>query len=315
MTNFNSRSAITFPDHSITMAHDVFISYSLKDKPIADAACVVLETSGIRCWIAPRDIVPGRDWGGSIMEAIRGCRAMVLIFSENANTSAQIKREVERAINKGIPVIPFRIEDVAPSDTLEYFISTPHWLDAFTPPLEPHLAYLAEVARQIVGGSNVSAAGVAERESREKAEAETATLAEEERKAAKLKLADEKKATEAAKEARLVEERRKAEQEARLQEEKRRSAVPLPTPPPIRALRGLRLQIEADRELTPAEQSALRLDLKQGLEDDDSREDALTLLRILRRRQDLRAVIAHEIDDMLKAYRTSRLRNEPTKPM
>ena len=209
------------------MAHDVFISYSLKDKQIADAACVVLETNGIRCWIAPRDIVPGRDWGGSIMEAIRGSGAMVLIFSANANTSAQIKREVERAINKGIPVIPFRIEDVAPSDTLEYFISTPHWLDAFTPPMEPHLAYLAEVARQIVGGSNVSPAEMAEREPREKAEMETTTLAEEERKAAKLaklKLADEKKATEAAKVARLVKERRKAEQEARLEEERRRAA-------------------------------------------------------------------------------------------
>src|SRR5439155_5554639 len=204
------------------MAHDVFISYSLKDKQIADAACVVLETNGIRCWIAPRDIVPG-----SIMEAIRGSGAMVLIFSANANTSAQIKREVERAINKGIPVIPFRIQDVAPSATLEYFISTPNWLDAFTPPMEPHLAYLAEVARQIVGGSNVSPAEVAEREPREKAEMETTTLAEEERKAAKLaklKLADEKKATEAAKVARLVKERRKAEQEARLEEERRRAA-------------------------------------------------------------------------------------------
>jgi len=209
------------------MAHDVFISYSLKDKPTADAACVALETKGIRCWVAPRDIVPGRDWGASIIEAIKGSRAMVLIFSANANTSAQIKREVERAVNKGVPVIPFRIEDVAPSDTLEYFISTPHWLDAFTPPLEPHLAYLAEVARQIVGGPDVSPAEVAKRESREKAKAETATLAEEERKAAKLaklKLADEKKATEAAKVARLVRERRNAEQEARLEEKRRRAA-------------------------------------------------------------------------------------------
>jgi predicted RNA-binding protein with RPS1 domain len=79
---------------------------------------------------------------------------------------------------------------------------------------------------------------------------------------------------------------------------------PLPTPPPVPLsyLSGLCVQIEADRELTPAEQSALRLDLKQGLEDDDSREDALTLLRILRRRQDLLAVIRDEIDDVLKAY-------------
>ena len=52
------------------MAHDVFISYSSKDKLIADAACAILESKGIRCWIAPRDILPGADWGESIVDAL-----------------------------------------------------------------------------------------------------------------------------------------------------------------------------------------------------------------------------------------------------
>jgi len=133
------------------MAYDVFVSYSSKDKPTADAVCAVLESHGIRCWVAPRDILPGRDWGGSIIEAIKGARAMVLVFSANANTSTQIKREVERAVSKGIPVIPLRIEDVTPTETLEYFLSTPHWLDAFTPPLEQHLEYLVDVVQKIIG--------------------------------------------------------------------------------------------------------------------------------------------------------------------
>ena len=50
------------------MAHDVFISYSTKDKPTADAACAALEAKGIRCWIAPRDILPGSDWGEAIID-------------------------------------------------------------------------------------------------------------------------------------------------------------------------------------------------------------------------------------------------------
>jgi TIR domain len=167
------------------MAHDVFVSYSSKDKPTADAVCAVLESHGIRCWVAPRDILPGSDWGGSIIEAIRCARAMVLIFSANANASPQIKREVERAVNKGIPVIPLRIEDVVPTASLEYFISTPHWLDAFTPPLERHLQYLAEVVGKIVGRLEVSIPpSLFEIESREKAEAEAARAAEEKRKAA-----------------------------------------------------------------------------------------------------------------------------------
>jgi len=135
------------------MAHDVFISYSSKDKPTADAACAILESKGIRCWIAPRDILPSADWGEAIIDAIAGSRIFVLVFSNNANASPQIKREVERAINRGIPLVPFRIENVVPTKSLEYFLSTPHWLDAFSPPLEQHLNYLATVVSSVLKGA------------------------------------------------------------------------------------------------------------------------------------------------------------------
>lgn len=134
------------------MAHDVFISHSSKDKTTADAVCAILESKSIRCWVAPRDIQPGADWGEAILEGIRGSRVMVLVFSRNANESVQIKREVERAVHHGIPIIPLRIEDILPTGTLEFSISTAHWLDAFTPPMERHLTYLATTVRAILDG-------------------------------------------------------------------------------------------------------------------------------------------------------------------
>jgi len=137
------------------MAHDVFISYSTKDKPTADAVCARLEGGGIRCWVAPRDISPGQDWGEAIIDAIASARVMVLVFSSGANESQQIKREVERAVNKGVTVIPLRIEDVVPNRSLEYFISTPHWLDALTPPLQVHLDRLVTTLQQILRGAAV----------------------------------------------------------------------------------------------------------------------------------------------------------------
>jgi hypothetical protein len=138
------------------MAHDVFISYSSADKPIGDAACATLEARGIRCWIAPRDILPGDEWGSAIVHAIQGSRAFVLVFSSRADKSHQVVREVERAVNRGIPVIPFRIENVMPTESLEYFINTPHWLDAFHPPMEQHLNYLADVIKHILEGSKAT---------------------------------------------------------------------------------------------------------------------------------------------------------------
>jgi formylglycine-generating enzyme required for sulfatase activity len=132
------------------MSHDVFISYSSKDKNVADAVCAVLERNGIRCWIAPRDVTPGMVWSSAIVGAIHGATVVVLVFSGAANTSPQIEREVERAISKSIPIIPFRIEEVRPTNSLEYFISASHWLDAFTEPLEQHLEMLAKVVRRIL---------------------------------------------------------------------------------------------------------------------------------------------------------------------
>ena len=128
-------------------AYDVFISYSHEDKPVADAACAVLERHGVRCWIAPRDVTLGMNYGESIMDAIEGARIMVLVFSDNANNSPQVEREIERAVSKGLWLIPIRIEDVVPRKSLEYFISSSHWLDAITPPMEQHLDRLAEAVR------------------------------------------------------------------------------------------------------------------------------------------------------------------------
>ncbi len=124
------------------MAHDVFISHSTIDKAVSDAACAALENGGIRCWVAPRDVQAGRSFAGEITRAIQESKIMVLIFSAHSNNSEQVLREVQLAVKARLHIIQFRIEDVHLNDDLEYFLSTPHWLDALTPPLENHLRRL-----------------------------------------------------------------------------------------------------------------------------------------------------------------------------
>jgi len=132
------------------MAHDVFISYADPDKPIADAVCSTLERKEVRCWIAPRDILPGEIWGKAIIEAIHGSSVMVVVFSSKSNESQQVMREVERAVNQGLVIIPFRIEAVLPSENMEYFLSSTHWLDAMTPPLESHIQSLVDTVQKLI---------------------------------------------------------------------------------------------------------------------------------------------------------------------
>jgi hypothetical protein len=140
------------------MEFDAFISYSTADKTAADAACAVLEAAGIRCWVAPRDISPGREYAAAIIDAIDRCRVMVLIFSLSANDSPQVRREIERAASKGVAIMPVRIEQVVPTKSMEYFLGDIHWLDAMTPPIENHLQRLAITIKALLN-VNATAAG------------------------------------------------------------------------------------------------------------------------------------------------------------
>jgi hypothetical protein len=143
----------------------VFVSYSQPDRAPALGLVTHLEAHAIDCWVAPRDVEPGSDWAAQIIEAIAAARVMVLVFSASANASPQVRREVERAVHRRVAVLPFRVEDVLPSSSLEYFLSSQHWLDAFPPPIEPHYARLGAYLKSLLaagtGAEPAAAAGAA----------------------------------------------------------------------------------------------------------------------------------------------------------
>ena len=128
----------------------VFVSYSHQDHETAFGIVGRLEHDGVRCWMAPRDVVPGAEWAAEIVDAIAAASVMVLVFSASANASPQVRREVERAVHRGVVVLPFRVEHVLPRGGLEYFLSSQHWMDAFPPPMEPHYARLSEYVQRLL---------------------------------------------------------------------------------------------------------------------------------------------------------------------
>lgn len=138
----------------ITGAHvcgtDVFISHSTADKQVADAVCAAMESKGVRCWIAPRDIPPGASWGSAIIEGIEDSRVMLLVFSEQTNKSDQVLREIERAVAKKKPVVPLRLDRTPMRKDYEYFLASCHWLDATDGALEDHLATLTGTVRHLL---------------------------------------------------------------------------------------------------------------------------------------------------------------------
>ena len=136
------------------MESDVFISYSNKDKNAADAVCSIMEQNGIRCWIAPRDITPGLPFAEAIIDGIKGSRIFILIYSSNSNNSAQVIKEVDRAVQYKMAIIPFRLEDVPMTKQMEYYVSNVHWMDALTPPLEEHIGKLCRIVKILLTMDN-----------------------------------------------------------------------------------------------------------------------------------------------------------------
>lgn len=107
----------------------VFISYSSKNKQFVDRLLDELEEMNISCWVAPRDIPPGDDYGETIITAIKGCELILLVFSEGSNTSPQVKREIDRGVSLGKDIVAVRIDDIKPTGAMEYYLSPVHWFD------------------------------------------------------------------------------------------------------------------------------------------------------------------------------------------
>lgn len=113
------------------MNHDIFISYSSKQKSIADGVCHYLEENGFKCWMAPRDIPVGSEYGDLIEESIKACKVVVLVFSEAASISKWVKGEINVAFAEDKPILPFRIDETEITGGFRVMLNQMHWIDAF----------------------------------------------------------------------------------------------------------------------------------------------------------------------------------------
>jgi tetratricopeptide (TPR) repeat protein len=118
------------PAHSVLVGR-VFISFATANRKQALSVCEAIERRGLNCWLSSRDVEPGENYQEAIVHSIRNARSMVLVFSEAANKSDEIKKELSLASRYRVPVIALRIEDVEPTEAFAYELSTRQWIDAF----------------------------------------------------------------------------------------------------------------------------------------------------------------------------------------
>lgn len=113
------------------MNKPIFISFASRDRKAAEQICTGIEERGLACWIATRDIGPGKNFQEEITRAIRSASAMIVVFSRHTNASREVTTEIALARGFGVNVMPVRIEEVTPSDALQYAFASHQWIDLF----------------------------------------------------------------------------------------------------------------------------------------------------------------------------------------
>ena len=93
------------------MNEQIFISYKAEERKKAEQLRRNIEDAGFSCWMAPLSIPGGSSYAAEIENAIRNCKALVLLFSEAAMRSKWVEKEVDRAINQDKQILPLRTEE------------------------------------------------------------------------------------------------------------------------------------------------------------------------------------------------------------
>ena len=141
----NSSAAASQPSG---ISAPVFVSYASQDAALANSVVENLERSGIRCWIAPRDVTPGSQYADEIVAAINQTGVFVMLLSEHAFASAHVGRELERAASKRRRVIVLRTDAAPLTRSFEYFLSESQWIEVAALGMPAALTKLTQAVRQ-----------------------------------------------------------------------------------------------------------------------------------------------------------------------
>lgn len=140
----------------------IFISHTSEDRPAAARIAAALEARGLACWIAPRDIAAGLDWADAIMLGLAEAGCMLVVHSAATSASPMVRRELNSAVTRGLPLLPVRIDDSEPQDGIGFYLATAQWLDARSVPIEQHAPQIAAAAERLMQPVPMDTGGAAD---------------------------------------------------------------------------------------------------------------------------------------------------------
>jgi TIR domain len=126
----------------------VYVSYASQDAAVANAVVENLEQHGIKCGIAPPNVIPVSRYADEIIEAINRAKIVVLVLSENSVGSSHVGREIERAASKQRGIIVLRTAATPLTRSFEYYLSESQWIDVAAVGMPAALTKLTQAVGQ-----------------------------------------------------------------------------------------------------------------------------------------------------------------------
>lgn len=116
------------------MSIDVFISYPRADRELAAYLARKLEERGITSWYDARVEAPA-EANAEAEAALKDAKVFALLFADDSNKSARMRRELTLADAHKRPVVPFLLENTSPRGTWLFALADRNWINAYPEPM------------------------------------------------------------------------------------------------------------------------------------------------------------------------------------
>lgn len=107
----------------------VFISYQSNSKEDAIKLSKYLESNDINTWYAPRNIEVGEYWAQKLGEALQNCKALLLLFTKDADNSDHVYREINLADMYKKPILWINLDATTPKNLI-YYLNSIQWYES-----------------------------------------------------------------------------------------------------------------------------------------------------------------------------------------
>ncbi|MBP3381575.1 MAG: toll/interleukin-1 receptor domain-containing protein [Clostridia bacterium] len=129
---------------------DVFVSFHTPDQAAAESIVKSLESNGLACFFAPRDMPGGSPFSEELVKELEACKVFLLVFSKETNNSKWVPLELQMAFDGAPNCLPVFIEECEPQKAFKLLLSPLHHINAFPESIETYFADITAAVKRLL---------------------------------------------------------------------------------------------------------------------------------------------------------------------